>query len=205
MNIKIHTLIAFMCFSNFALSQTAVLREAEKNAERDHMLQTARNYDVVAPGVVLDVTTKLEWMRCSIGQDWIEILQKCEGTPLSLKFNSAENIARQLNAAGGYAGKTDWRLPTKDELESLVVCMRKNDSTVLPNIKCVWTGLPAIAQLTFPQTPAAEFWTSSIPNNKYGKPDSEYLTTIDFKLGMERGGHRHHSLNKNTYLRLVRR
>ena len=50
-----------------------------------------------------------------------------------------------MNAKGGFAGHTDWRVPNQDELLSLV--MESN--------------CPSICQEAFPDTPESWFWTST--------------------------------------------
>ena len=60
-------------------------------------------------GIVEDTRTKLEWQRCSLGQTWTGAT--CAGEATKYKWNEAQRIA----PAG-------WRLPTKDELASLVYC-----------------------------------------------------------------------------------
>jgi len=138
-----------------AVAQTSVLRDAAQRerqqkeaSDAELMQQAARNFVVVDPGVVRDKTTGLEWMRCSIGQDWSETEKTCHGSVDLYTFDSAQDIARRLNNAGGYNCKTDWRLPTKDELFSLVVCTKGRSGD-----RCTDSSLrPTIAQTMFPRT-----------------------------------------------------
>ena len=63
----------------------------------------------------------------------------------TFSFEAAQQAAKNLNAKKGFAGHTDWRVPSEDELFSLVV--RDN--------------CPSICQEAFLDTPKAAFWTST--------------------------------------------
>lgn len=162
--VQILIALTSMMVMGIAVAQTTVLRDADererkqKNASiANFMQQAARNYQVVSPGVVRDKTTGLEWMRCSMGQDWSEKMQSCEGSSENYTLDDAQTIVRRLNKVGGYDGKTDWRLPTKDELTGLVVC-----SSGRAGKSCADGSLrPSIAQTVFPMTIAFNFWSSS--------------------------------------------
>jgi hypothetical protein len=147
-----------------AVAQTSVLRDAaarerqqKDNSEKSAMQAAAASFVVVAPGVVRDKTTGLEWMRCSLGQDWSVKTNTCDGSADKFTFEGAQDIARQLNNAGGYNGKRDWRVPTVDELKSLVVCTNGRSS----NDCADGSARPTIAQTIFPRTPSEWFWSSS--------------------------------------------
>lgn len=148
-----------------AQAQTSVLRDAvqrdaqrQANADAEFMRQAGRHFFVVAPGVVRDNRTRLEWMRCSIGQDWNERSQRCDGEAEAFRtFSGGEAIARRLNQAGGYNGRADWRMPTKDELAGLVVCSKGRTGD-----RCAdGSSRPTIAQGVFPLTSDGPYWTSS--------------------------------------------
>jgi hypothetical protein len=91
-------------------------------------------------GTVTDDSTGLMWMRCSLGQKWEG--KNCGEAAASFSW------AKGLKIADGFefAGYTDWRLPNKNELESIVEnhCFS-----------------PAIKSEVFPATPSAYFWSSS--------------------------------------------
>jgi len=98
------------------------------------------NFMVEQDGTVLGKNTGLTWMRCSLGQDWDGVT--CKGVGNLLTWGQALKAAKNHQ----YGGYRDWRLPNKNELESIV------------ELSC---STPAINETSFPQTPAAFFWTSS--------------------------------------------
>lgn len=95
-------------------------------------------------GTVTDTQTGLQWMRCDLGQTWDR--ESCAGKHEGLTFDGAAEAATALNRSGGYAGYRDWRVPTKEELESLV---KKGVS-------------PSIDGTAFPDTPPKWHWSSSL-------------------------------------------
>lgn len=153
-------------------------------------------YRVNNDGTVTDIQTNLTWQHCSVGQTLIG--ETCAGKPASFKWNDAMQLA-----------KDGWRLPTVDELDTLVFCSSgQRRSSVRPN---GWYAVetngecqgdyasPAINQLAFPNTPIGDyplgwFWSSS----PYAS-DSSYAWFVDFGTG-DVGS----SNNGNYQVRLVR-
>jgi serine/threonine protein kinase len=107
--------------------------------------------------IIEDVATGLHWMRCSQGQQWNGVA--CVGKAARLTWDDALRQPRVLS----FAGKTDWRVPTKDELLTLVNC-----SSGQPKVRND-TGAPCqgdyerptIDHVAFPNTPHFWFWSSS--------------------------------------------
>lgn len=91
-------------------------------------------------GTVTHNSTGLMWMRCSLGQTWDG--STCTGDASIFTWKNAL-VAAQSHSFGGYS---DWRLPNKNELESLV------------EQRCV---SPSINNMVFPNTPSTLFWSSS--------------------------------------------
>ncbi len=91
-------------------------------------------------GTVTHHTTGLMWMRCALGQSWDG--RGCSGTPATLRWQEA----LQRGEAERFAGYTDWRVPDKNELESIL------------EERCV---SPAVNPAVFPATPSSYFWSAS--------------------------------------------
>src|SRR5690606_14572885 len=65
-------------------------------------------------GTATHNSTGLMWMRCSLGQTWDG--STCTGAASSFAWQNAL-VAAQSHS---FAGHSDWRLPNKNELASLV-------------------------------------------------------------------------------------
>ncbi|MBK7001990.1 MAG: DUF1566 domain-containing protein [Rhodoferax sp.] len=126
-------------------------------------------------GTVTHTPTKLMWKRCAEGQDWTG--STCGGTASSMTADQAEALS------GTFVGQSDWRLPTADELVSLVDYSRYD---------------PAINISIFPATPSSIFWSGS-PNVS----NSSYAWVVGFFNGYASSGST--GLRSNNYaVRLVR-
>lgn len=106
-------------------------------------------------GTLIDTLTGLQWQRCALGQTWDS--GSCRGTAQTHNFDSAVAAVQALADAGG------WRLPSIDELKSLVYC-----STGLPTRWNVSgspcdraSRAPTIDSGAFPNTPRSYFWTGT--------------------------------------------
>ena len=96
-------------------------------------LPHSASYDLTTPGLVHDNVTGLDWLRdVPPTMPWPQATAYCAGLTL--------------------AGRSDWRLPSRIELVSLV------DYTQV---------LPAIDAAAFPSTPAEAFWTSTTGDGGY--------------------------------------
>lgn len=154
----------------------------------DQILIGARYFDN-QDGTVTDTQTGLMWMRCSLGQSWSKTWSSdyaCRGEAGLYQLG----MAVQPNA--NFAGYDDWRLPSVDELYSLVHCpsgqqrpRQYNADGQIININgiaqdgsCVENESPTIDQLAFPNTPEGRFRTSSI----YGD-DARYSWFVRFESG----------------------
>lgn len=89
-------------------------------------------------GTVTDSATKLTWMRCPLGQTWSGA--ECAGA--SSKYTWTEVASLKLT----FAGRSDWRLPSHNELQSIVDRTKHH---------------PAVDFTAFPDTPSVEFWSST--------------------------------------------
>jgi len=110
-----------------------------------------------AGDVVADATSRLVWMRCSVGQAFDG--RHCVGRVRFFDLPDALAFARAQAERTGEA----WRLPNVKELYSLV------DLAI---------HSPAIDHGTFPDTPRAQYWTST---NDVHFPDN--FSAVQFSNG----------------------
>lgn len=89
---------------------------------------------------VADSHTGLVWKRCSEGQTWDGTT--CAGEASTHTWQQALRLAKKAS----FAGKSAWRLPTREELSSILE--RACHS-------------PAIDLQVFPATPSAWFWSAT--------------------------------------------
>lgn len=112
----------------------------------------ASGLKISADGTATDRRAGLQWQRCPQGLRG----QRCETGTLE-RFNLTQAQAEvELANRRGLSGQRDWRLPTVAELKSLA------------SANCV---NPAIDLKVFPNTPAAEFWSSDASSAGSGYVD----------------------------------
>jgi len=83
--------------------------------------------------VVVDKVSKLEWMRCSLGEIWNNSASVCEGAGVKTKFDYLDNIEDVINRGQSQinvSGATDWRLPNIQELRSLRYCSELSEAEI---------------------------------------------------------------------------
>ncbi len=107
--------------------------------------------------IVVDLVLGVEWLRCSVGQQWSG--KECMGKAIKIPMKQIESVVVQANEQLG----GNWRLPTRKELENLV-CMECRASKIDKNI--------------FPNTPAEPFWTGQ--KNEWNE---NYYWTVNFFSG----------------------
>jgi len=78
------------------------------------------NYFVHADGTVTDRITGLMWKLCPEGMAENGGYCVQDGSVYSFTWQAALQHAKSLNNSGGYAGYTDWRVPNRNELGSLI-------------------------------------------------------------------------------------
>jgi len=94
-------------------------------------------------GTVTHVKTGLMWKQCSEGLSGAGCTT---GAATLHTWQAALQLAKTLNAGGGFAGFTDWRLPNQKELNSIV------------EGQCV---TPTINATIFPATVSNWYWSAS--------------------------------------------
>lgn len=129
-------------------------------------------------GTISDTVTGLMWDKCSIGLSG----NTC-ATGSATLHTWQQALAAAVTANGAtYKTYSDWRLPNKNELESLV------DITLFA---------PSINTTSFPATQSGSYWTST---NYYSSPSYAWL--IDFNNGYASSFSK--SGSGTYYVRLVR-
>lgn len=100
-------------------------------------------YTLHSDGTVTDSWTELMWQRCSLSQTWDG--STCTGSASTYTWQGA----LQQGESNSFAGYSDWRLPNRKELRSIVAYDRYS---------------PAINTTVFPNTPSSSYWSSSVAN-----------------------------------------
>lgn len=118
---------------------------------------TDAQFSVNETGIVKDSSTGLMWMRCSLGQNWNG--NTCEGEAIEMTWAAAITQASQTTAYSF----NEWRLPNKNELNSLIetACSR-----------------PSINLAIFPETISNTYWTSSPYDD-----ENKYVWVVHFDNG----------------------
>ncbi len=118
----------------------------------------ANRYSDQGDGTVVDTQTSLHWMRFALGQTWNGKNNISEAKRYT--WQEAIDATDKFNQSGGFAGYQDWRVPTIDELKSIVERNKK----------------PAINHAMFPATPLSLFWScSSVVNANQSAGSSAYF------------------------------
>lgn len=123
-----------------------VSAQAECNTNIQSSTPTSRFITTSEGGAsVQDTHTQLIWMRCSLGQNWNATMTTCEETAQAASHYSFSEALAAANSTE-LQGATDWRLPNKKELASII------------DFQC---AEPAINQSVFPATRSEAYWTST--------------------------------------------
>jgi len=114
-------------------------------------------------GTVMHTKTGLVWKKCIEGMRFNG--QTCVGIPLQqILWSGALSHAALVNANGGFAGFTDWRVPNIKELSTIV------------ERKCV---SPTINLVVFPNTTTnGRYWSSTPSSYNAGK-----ILAVEFTYG----------------------
>ena len=118
---------------------------------------------------------KIEWMTCPVGMVWK--VNTCIGEAKKFEFKFIPEIKKLANKQL----EGSWRLPTRNELESLV-CLECEKVKI--NLKI------------FPKTPPEPFWTK---DKNYWQPQFNWI--VNFLNGNTFGRYPGY---KPNYIRLVR-
>lgn len=140
-----------------ALAACADAEAAQICNDRINATASVNRLIAQSDGTVFDTVTNLTWMRCPLGYALDD-----DGTPdataddrcveqSAIRFNwqQALQAAEALNAGSGFAGLSDWRVPSIKELASIV------------ERKC---AVPAWDTTIFPAVETSVLWSSTTYN-----------------------------------------
>jgi hypothetical protein len=177
----------------------------KKDLHYQHLLQTIRQYTQppkVLQGrkyldnhddTITDYSTGLMWKKFSEGQRSIA----CgKGMVRQYTWEYAGNRFRLTS----FAGYNDWRLPTVEELRSLIECEHKLAPTFIDNSYGEFSlekqcNKPTINRDVFPNTSPTRYWTSTTFYNK-----EAYAWSLHFDSGQDEENLKYY----NASVRLVR-
>ncbi len=121
---------------------------------------------IIRDGIATDTLTGLTWLRFDLGQTWNQ--GACQGNSKGYNWEVMFKEADKFNENGGYDGFTDWKVPTIDELKTLID--KKGQVNFFSE------NIPFIDQKVFPkesitQRPGydARFWSSSLTEDNDGR------------------------------------
>ena len=105
---------------------------------------------------VWDKATGLVWMRCSLGQHFDGTT--CQDNQSTLPgLDAALSAVDLMNNNGGFAGETDWKIPSIYEIEGLRSCIR---GSYVPHM---YQG----ESYDFPGSCRMKFDSLAFPNRRY--------------------------------------
>jgi len=151
---------------------------------------SGRTYIAYDNGTALDTETGLMWMmwmRCLVGQTWTG--STCSGEGKGFNWEDAKK------QSANFAGYSDWRIPTIEELRTLLYCSSGKPEYFPNGDGCDGDyQRPTIVQSVFPNTPSSWVWSGS-PNANY----SNYAWHVHFDDGYD-----DNYRNDGKHVRLVR-
>ena len=118
---------------------------------------------VIQGDTVYDKVTNLTWQRCSVGQQWV-VDTGCVGSVGRFTYDDARKLENKI-----------WRLPTKDELESLIDQNRKAQGQK-----------PMININAFPNMTEFDYWSSTNAASERSNiinHNPERFANVNFNVG----------------------
>lgn len=189
-----HEIQQVAVISRFTPSKSQMGSVQAVNAIVGSEWQTIDRYQV-KDGLVKDTVTGLMWMRCSLGQEWNG--KTCQGEEKEYTWDNAMKKSRKVSS---YLGYRDWRLPSIQELKTLVHCTSEKPEKWNARVSfdsddaCQGSYHPTIFSEAFPNASSWYFWSST----QHEKNNSGMVIYFDDgSTGNNYGG-------STGYVRLVR-
>jgi hypothetical protein len=137
------------------------------------------------PGYIVDPVTgvahasngSLSWKVCAEGMVWNPDTTSCDGAPTPLNQQQVTGAIANANAGRGFARINQWRLPTKQELQSLLMLSNQPPAPlVLPGFNYDLQGTSwRVPYMTNSVSTAGFFWSVSFD-------DGEVTPTADAQM-----------------------
>lgn len=129
-------------------------------------------------GTVTDVETGLQWMRAALGQQWD--FEGITGAPRKYDWSEAIIAVKRFNQRGGYSGCMDWRIPTIEELKTLIYCSTGQPKTWNDTGHCCKGehDMPTLSNAVFGNKTGGWCWSMSADPD-----DAENQWMVDFTSG----------------------
>lgn len=126
-----------------------------------------------APGTLIDRRSGLMWMLCSAGRTYNSTANRCDAAGVGLDFSGALAEAASVNAGSSAVnrGFTDWRIPSRAELASLIDYLQAGPA--------VSTDVALSALRGDLVTLPGSFWSSSWIPPSSGSPEEAFTVNFD--------------------------
>lgn len=153
-------------------------------------------------GTVLDEKTGLQWAQCSLGQQNFMGLKCFTHAKKISGMQDALARVKSFNESGGLGGYRDWRIPSIDELRSIVYCSNGKKTPLRKGDRCDYPLPPGMSE-EFRQ-PAMDpiFVGDSWGYLTDTEGDDDSIWMVNFSSGYANAVSSNRL--KNIYLRLVR-
>jgi len=158
---------------------------ADRFADSYH--RSARWSADLAAGTLLDRRSGLMWQICSIGKTFNAGAGQCQGQGTDRSFRDALTDSSAVNQdATRNRGYTDWRLPNRAELASLVDCLRWRPSEAgsVNEARPAGCTEPDLQRLVALDAPASSYWSSSWLPPTPAQGGTGEAFTVEFSNGM---------------------